>query len=215
MSDRNAAHSSFVEAAKHTDNLNRDSVTCRENSPEREMQKCDERFTVQWDNQLNENYKTLIKALPSEGKSLLQDAERKWIDFDNADLAMGKYMRTDAGRTFQKEDLIADRALQLSDRFGVKETEKQPRDLASVEANLNRAYKQVKDLLNPEQQSALTASERKWIKFKDAEYKVIDFLFPPTKDADSALRNNLAKAQVLDDRNKEVRTIAANIERKS
>lgn len=212
MSDRNTVNSSFIDAASRTNKLDKETIECRENSSERNMQKCDERFSVQWDKQLNENYKTLMKSLPEDGGNLLRDAERKWIDFDNADLSLGKYMRDDAGRSFQKEDLIADRAKQLADRFGVNPTDDGPRDLASVEANLNTAYKQVKDLLNPEQQAALTRSERKWISFKDAEYKLIDHLFPPTKDADSSLKNNLAKAQILDDRNKEIRVLATNID---
>ncbi len=214
MSDRNATHASFVDAANRTEQLNKNSIECRENSTGEDTQECDKRFTVQWDKQLNDNYKTLTKSLPSDGNTLLRDAERKWIDFDNADLAMGKYMSSDAGRVFQKEDLIADRAKQLAERFGVNPIGSEPRDLAQVEANLNTVYKQVKDLFTPAQQASLTASERKWIAFKDAEYKIIDYLFPPAKDNESSLRNNLAKAQILDDRNKELRTLAANIERK-
>ncbi|MBX9722017.1 MAG: LprI family protein [Candidatus Obscuribacterales bacterium] len=212
MSDRNIG--TAVENAKNnTNKLQNDSVQCRENSDEAGMQKCDQKFTVLWDKQLNENYKALTSSLSPDGKALLQDAERKWIAFDNTELGMGKHMRSPAAGIFDKEELIADRTKQLLSRFGKDDLPDHVPDLDSIDKRLNTTYQQVKANLSPEQQKDLVASERKWVAFKDAEFKLIDHLNPQPEDGGRNVRNTVEKAQLLLDRDRELRILAADIGR--
>lgn len=214
MSNREVEHA-YYEANNRTHQLDRDSIQCREEHDQAGMQKCDQQYTPIWDKQLNDNYKLLMGTLGTSGSRILQDSERKWLDFDRADLEMGKFMSTAAGRIFQKEELLRDRTLQLASRFGQDQMPEHVPDLAATEERLNTVYQQVKTLLSPEQQKVLLASQRKWIAFKDSEYELIDRLYPQPENGGINVENTVAKSKLLDDRNKELRLLAANIERRN
>jgi uncharacterized protein YecT (DUF1311 family) len=156
-----------------------------------------------WDRQLNTAYNNYIDqdGHDPQVRTALRNAEKQWLnfrdkEFDSIDeIYNGQTDRGTMYRAFAAyadSDVVKDRAIQLQnrsdndangsygERIGIPFTDEATypdllgEALQKADADMNGSYKALMQRLDKEGQSSLRASQREWLKFRDAEFEFID-----------------------------------------
>lgn len=164
--------------------------------------KCGDNARASWDVELNKAYKELQKEETPAQKQALTGSEKEWMKFRDLEFNSIDEIYNNQGlgtmarpwSAFAKSDIVKERTIELQNRAG-NDSNGGVADRISVpagdmlyidrlgqayddaDASLNRNYKALMDNLNKEGQDALKASERQWVKFRDAEFNTIDSSF--------------------------------------
>jgi uncharacterized protein YecT (DUF1311 family) len=196
--------------------LDKDGRECMGDRDTSGQAKCLTDFIPRWDQQLNDTYKALTKAIPEseiarpDAQKLLKESEQQWAKFQQSETRLGAYMKDPVFKLSTKEDVIKDRANELLS-YGVGiDASGNSVSLKEQQTLMNGYYGELLSQLSrsPRAQDAVVQSQNQWKSFMNAEFKFIDSIAPVTAGSDPIF-NQILKANIVADRAQELKMLGA------
>ncbi len=202
--------------------IDRNARTCEANAKSNfDTAKCGDLARTAWDKELNKAYQSFRKDLDPEQKEALRQSELQWIKFRDAEFDSIEQIYTNQGSgsetipwaAFAKADIVKERAVELQnrnsdnsngsigERINVGNCNMLYVDclglsLDNADDRLNLNYKALMSNLNQSGKEALRNSEREWIKYRDAEFEMLDKYFD-SRYSGNRIENLQAKLDIV------------------